>query len=128
MSAASTPSPRPIATLRRWSIAGASAVLETRGDVAAVAERLDLRLAAAAEGDAVAHLERLPVRHRHRDAAGHPVGAVGRDGDRFRQIRLDRYAVDFVTQLARRAALDHLHQGEAHARVVAALDHVPHLL
>src|SRR6185436_5891593 len=62
--------------------------------VRAVAERLVLRLPASAQCDAVADLERLPVRHRDRNAARHPVRAVLRHRNGLRQIGLDRDAVD----------------------------------
>src|SRR4051812_48863728 len=65
-----------------WLVLGATLPLQAPDLVAAVAERLDRRPAAAAQGDGVAGRELLAVHFAQLEIPAHDERAVGVDGDR----------------------------------------------
>ena len=92
----------------------------------AIAERLVLGGATAAERHAVAHLEFKTVRGHHGDAAPHPERAVANSGNRRLELRFDRFSGSGLqSETARRSVGNHTNESSTNLGVARLLGHVP---
>src|SRR5690606_8888197 len=93
-----------------------------------VAEWFVLRLAAPAEGDAVARFVGKAVLGRDRNSAAHPEGTIGHGGNRRLESRFDRGSIRLRhRQPTRWAIRHHGDQPVPHLWIVALADHLPNI-